>query len=84
VSKRETSEKSSTGADPSDAERSQQKLQSQHIRLSDEDWQALEAIAKAERRQTGSAITASGLARQILRREIRRRTGGGGKGIIVV
>lgn len=83
MSKRETSEKSSTGADSRDAERSQSKLQSTHIRLSDEDWQALEAMAKAERKQTGSNITASGLARRLLRREIGRRSGPGSKTIVV-
>jgi hypothetical protein len=72
MTKRETqrqTDESSTPDEPKPA------LQQQSIRVSDEDWAALEAIAKAERRQTGSNITVTGLVRRILSQEIRRRTG---------
>jgi hypothetical protein len=56
----------------SDSDQQSGKLQQQSVRFADEDWEALEAMAKAERKQTGSTITASGVLRRIVRREIKR------------
>ena len=58
-------------------------LQPQSIRLDEDDWRALEALAKAQRKATGDNVTASGLARTIIRREIRRRRGVSPKAIVI-
>jgi hypothetical protein len=58
-------------------------LEAQTIRMADEDWEALERMARADRRATGSNITASGLARRLLRQAIRRADGKVGAPVVI-
>lgn len=58
-------------------------LHPQSIRLAGEDWKSLEEMARLERRMTGGTATASSIARQILRQEIRRRSGSATQTIVI-
>jgi len=68
----------------SDRGDTRQALESQTIRMADEDWQALEQIAKAERMHTGSRTSPSEIARRYIRRGIRQALPPTSKAVVIV
>lgn len=84
MSRRETHDNKASGNDPRATDKREDgRLLQQSIRLSDDDWAAIEAMAKNERKITGNNITASGIIRRILRQEIRRRGVGKVEAIVI-